>query len=92
MIEMHNIYPWVVRNGRAGDQVPKLQEWNQGASLPTLGLSNKAVYEGGKCIPEEERHVKDQFPDFYFSPQVKQAQRGLNSCSQFNYVERVHPS
>ena len=42
----------------------------QGASLPTLGLSNKAVYEGEKTIPEEDRHVKDQFPDFYFTPQI----------------------
>jgi len=42
----------------------------QGASLPTLGLSNKAVFDGEKAVPEEERHVKDQFPDFYFQPQL----------------------
>ena len=41
----------------------------QGASLPTLGLSNKAVYEGERSIPEEQRHVKDQFPDSYFTPE-----------------------
>jgi len=42
----------------------------QGASLPTLGLSNKAVYAGEKVLSEEERHVKDQYPDFYFTPEV----------------------
>jgi len=42
----------------------------QGASLPTLGLSNKAVYEGEKQIPEGKRHVKDQFPDSYFTAEL----------------------
>jgi len=42
----------------------------QGASVPSLGLSNKAVFEGEKVIPEEERHVKDQYPDFYFTPET----------------------
>ena len=42
----------------------------QGASLPTLGLSNKAVYAGEKVLSEDERHVKDQYPDFYFTPEV----------------------
>ncbi|PNF19329.1 putative elongator complex protein 2 [Cryptotermes secundus] len=39
----------------------------QGASVPTLGLSNKAVYEGQE-VPPEERHVKDEYPEFYFTP------------------------
>ena len=43
----------------------------QGASVPSLGLSNKAVLEGDtEPIPEMERHVKDQFPDFYFKPEL----------------------
>jgi elongator complex protein 2 len=42
----------------------------EGASLPALGLSNKAVYAGEKVLSEEERHVKDQYPDFYFTPEV----------------------
>jgi hypothetical protein len=39
----------------------------QGASVPTLGLSNKAVYEGHE-VPPEERHIKDEYPEFYFTP------------------------
>jgi hypothetical protein len=39
----------------------------QGASVPALGLSNKAVY-GGQEVPPEERHVKDKYPEFYFIP------------------------
>ena len=43
----------------------------QGASVPSLGLSNKAVLDGNKePVPEMEKHVKDQFPDFYFKPEV----------------------
>ena len=42
----------------------------QGASVPSLGLSNKAVLEGEEeSVPETEKHVKDQFPDFYFRPE-----------------------
>jgi hypothetical protein len=32
-----------------------------------LGLSNKAVYEVHE-VPPEERHVKDEYPEFYFTP------------------------
>jgi len=42
----------------------------QGASTPSLGLSNKAVFEGAEETPTEEKHVKDQFPDNYFTPEV----------------------
>ena len=42
----------------------------QGASVPSLGLSNKAVLEGEEePVPEMDKHVKDQFPDFYFKPE-----------------------
>lgn len=38
-----------------------------GASVPSLGLSNKAVFEVEK--PETEgRHIKDMYPEHYFSP------------------------
>ena len=47
------------------------RELAQGASTPSLGLSNKAVYPGQKETPAEEKHVKDQFPDHYFSPEVR---------------------
>ena len=68
------------------------RELAQGASTPSLGLSNKAVYpglitlqsplifppqllqlfpsSGQKETPAEEKHVKDQYPDHYFSPEV----------------------
>ena len=39
----------------------------QGASVPALGLSNKAVYEHQEMLPED-RHVKDEYPEFYFTP------------------------
>ena len=42
----------------------------QGASTPSLGLSNKAVYQGQTETPVEEKHVKDMFPDHYFTPET----------------------
>jgi hypothetical protein len=39
----------------------------KGASVPALGLSNKAVYEDQE-MPREERHIKDEYPEFYFTP------------------------
>ncbi|XP_069675648.1 elongator complex protein 2 [Periplaneta americana] len=39
----------------------------EGASVPALGLSNKAVYDSEE-LPREERHVKDEYPEFYFTP------------------------
>ena len=56
-----------------GDQVAEQDNRSQvaqGASTPSLGLSNKAVYQGQKETPVEEKHVKDQFPDHYFSPET----------------------
>lgn len=38
----------------------------KGASVPSLGLSNKAVYDETKPVSAEERHVKDQYPENYF--------------------------
>uniref|UniRef100_A0A182JJC8 Elongator complex protein 2 n=1 Tax=Anopheles atroparvus TaxID=41427 RepID=A0A182JJC8_ANOAO len=38
-----------------------------GASVPSLGLSNKAVYEVEQ--PEaDNRHIKDMYPEHYFNP------------------------
>lgn len=39
----------------------------KGASVPSLGLSNKAVFDD-ESIPAaaDSRHVKDQYPDNYF--------------------------
>lgn len=38
----------------------------EGASVPSLGLSNKAVYEGDNQPDKEEKHIKDQYPENYF--------------------------
>lgn len=38
----------------------------KGASVPSLGLSNKAVYDESKPVSADERHIKDQYPDNYF--------------------------
>ena len=35
----------------------------QGASTPSLGLSNKAVYAGQADTRPEDKHVKDQVTD-----------------------------
>ncbi len=49
-----------------GDFVPAAH----GASVPSLGLSNKAVFEGDSRRPaDDEKHVKDMYPDHYFVPQ-----------------------
>uniref|UniRef100_A0A182WBD2 Elongator complex protein 2 n=1 Tax=Anopheles minimus TaxID=112268 RepID=A0A182WBD2_9DIPT len=48
-----------------GDTV--LESNPMGASVPSLGLSNKAVFEVEQ--PEAEtRHIKDMYPEHYFSP------------------------
>lgn len=45
----------------------------EGASVPALGLSNKAVYAGSEtqpCISENNgRQSDDQYAESYFSPQ-----------------------
>lgn len=40
----------------------------EGASVPALGLSNKAVLtEDLNKISELEKHPKDRYPDFYYT-------------------------
>lgn len=41
-----------------------LQTSSKGASVPSLGLSNKAVYDDKEEV--EEKHVKDMYPENYF--------------------------
>uniref|UniRef100_A0A182Y827 Elongator complex protein 2 n=1 Tax=Anopheles stephensi TaxID=30069 RepID=A0A182Y827_ANOST len=38
-----------------------------GASVPSLGLSNKAVFDVEQPEPDK-RHIKDMYPEHYFSP------------------------
>lgn len=45
-----------------GDSILKIS--SKGASVPSLGLSNKAVYDDQEEI--EEKHVKDMYPENYF--------------------------
>ncbi|CAN7937261.1 unnamed protein product [Ixodes hexagonus] len=48
-----------------------IKELAEGASVPSLGLSNKAVYERDLhdgAGDEEQKHPKDQYPEFYFTP------------------------
>merc|ERR1719297_783857 len=52
-----------------GEEVGGGQGGAQGASTPSLGLSNKAVYAGQADTRPEDKHVKDQFPDHYFTPE-----------------------
>lgn len=40
----------------------------KGASVPSLGLSNKAVFDESIPVAAEDRHIKDQYPDNYFVP------------------------
>lgn len=37
-----------------------------GASVPSLGLSNKSVSISAAQAPTEKRHIKDQYPENYF--------------------------
>ena len=45
----------------------------EGASVPALGLSNKAVYVGSEMPPDNSeksgRQSEDQYAESYFSPQ-----------------------
>ncbi|XP_023297424.2 probable elongator complex protein 2 [Lucilia cuprina] len=54
-----------VEEDKEGDQL--LESLPKGASVPSLGLSNKAVYTLENPA-NEERHVKDEYPENYFIP------------------------
>lgn len=40
----------------------------KGASVPSLGLSNKAVFDESVPVAANDRHIKDIYPDNYFVP------------------------
>ncbi|XP_062566490.1 elongator complex protein 2-like [Saccostrea cucullata] len=51
-------------------QKEEAQNRPEGASVPALGLSNKAVFGGEKISDDREMqpHPNDQYPEVYFSP------------------------
>ncbi|XP_050074218.1 elongator complex protein 2 [Anopheles maculipalpis] len=54
-----------VANDPEGDAVLKSNP--MGASVPSLGLSNKAVFEVEQA-EADTRHIKDMYPEHYFTP------------------------
>lgn len=54
-------------NEAEGDEI--LKSHQKGASVPSLGLSNKAVYEEDLTTPKgDEKKFKDEYPENYFVP------------------------
>ncbi|XP_004533547.1 probable elongator complex protein 2 isoform X1 [Ceratitis capitata] len=49
-----------------GDAV--LKNLPKGASVPSLGLSNKAVYSADIDTVPQQKHIKDEYPENYFVP------------------------
>ncbi|XP_011181582.2 elongator complex protein 2 [Zeugodacus cucurbitae] len=45
-----------------------LETLPKGASVPSLGLSNKAVYSADIDSVSKEKHIKDEYPENYFIP------------------------
>ncbi|XP_055604849.1 elongator complex protein 2 [Uranotaenia lowii] len=45
----------------------------KGASVPSLGLSNKAVYSSDVEPEPDAKHVKDMYPEHYFTPSSLQS-------------------
>ncbi|KAG5678159.1 hypothetical protein PVAND_007854 [Polypedilum vanderplanki] len=56
-----------IENDEEGDEIAKSNQ--KGASIPSLGLSNKIVYEEDLLNPvHEEKKFKDEYPENYFVP------------------------
>uniref|UniRef100_A0A0K8UIX6 Elongator complex protein 2 n=1 Tax=Bactrocera latifrons TaxID=174628 RepID=A0A0K8UIX6_BACLA len=55
-----------VQDDAEGDDL--LQTLPKGASVPSLGLSNKAVYSADIDSVPKEKHIKDEYPENYFIP------------------------
>lgn len=53
----------------------KIPATPKGASVPSLGLSNKAVFDESIPVAADDRHIKDQYPDNYFVPISLQCKR-----------------
>lgn len=45
-----------------------LASTSKGASVPSLGLSNKAVHESALEEQAGQKHIKDEYPENYFVP------------------------
>lgn len=56
-----------IQSEAEGDEILKTHQ--KGASVPTLGLSNKAVYDDDLSITNaEEKKFKDEYPENFFVP------------------------
>lgn len=55
-----------IENDQEGDEL--LKTLPKGASVPSLGLSNKAVYNCDEIATK--KHVKDEYPENYFVPVI----------------------
>lgn len=53
-------------NDAAGNEI--LASKSKGASVPSLGLSNKAVNDEDVMTAPEQKHIKDEYPENYFVP------------------------
>lgn len=61
----------------------------EGASVPALGLSNKAVFTGERVPDDRELqpHPNDQYPEVYFTPMTLTGQINLHQNS--NVTEKL---
>lgn len=61
----------------------------EGASVPALGLSNKAVFTGERVPDDKELqpHPNDQYPEVYFTPMTLTGQMNLHRNS--NVTEKL---
>lgn len=55
-----------------------LASTSKGASVPSLGLSNKAVDESALEVQTEQKHIKDEYPENYFIPVTLNGKSSLN--------------
>ena len=77
----------LVTGGEVGEGHGALAE---GASVPSLGLSNKAVWDENEGKDESERHVKDLYPDSYFTKQLSSKPPAEETLVQNTLWPEVH--
>jgi len=58
--------------------------------VPSLGLSNKAVFAGEQEREQQEKHVKDVYPDSYFSKELSSKPPAEEALVQNTLWPEVH--